>query len=92
MTKSQTIRALAAQSGQPRKTIVAFFAALFDLARSQARHTFTVPGFGKLSLRDRRARIGRNPRTGEPVKIPAKRVVKFRLAKTLKDAVLATSA
>jgi DNA-binding protein HU-beta len=47
-----------------------------------------VPGFGKLVLANRKARIGRNPQTGEPLKIPAKRVCKFRLAKSLKDTVL----
>jgi DNA-binding protein HU-beta len=49
---------------------------------------FLLPGFGKLVLANRKARIGRNPQTGEPIKIPAKRVCKFRLAKSLKDAVL----
>jgi DNA-binding protein HU-beta len=47
-----------------------------------------VPGFGRLVLANRKARMGRNPQTGEPIKIPAKRVVKFRLAKALKDSVL----
>ncbi len=49
---------------------------------------FLLPGFGKLVLANRKARMGRNPQTGEPLKIPAKRVCKFRLAKSLKDAVL----
>ena len=49
---------------------------------------FVLPGFGKLVLANRKARIGRNPQTGEPIKIPAKRVCKFRLAKSLKDTVL----
>jgi DNA-binding protein HU-beta len=49
---------------------------------------FTVPGIGKLVLANRKARMGRNPQTGEPIKIPAKRVVKFRVAKVAKDAIL----
>jgi DNA-binding protein HU-beta len=49
---------------------------------------FVVPNFGRLVLANRKARMGRNPQTGEPIKIPAKRVVKFRLAKSLKDSVL----
>jgi DNA-binding protein HU-beta len=47
-----------------------------------------LPGFGKLVLANRKARMGRNPQTGEPIKIPAKRVCKFRLAKAMKDSVL----
>ena len=49
---------------------------------------FTIPGFGKLVLANRKARMGRNPQTGEPIKIPAKRVLKFRIAKAMKEAVL----
>ena len=49
---------------------------------------FIIPGIGKLVKSQRKARMGRNPQTGEPIKIPAKRVVKFRLAKSLKDSVL----
>jgi len=47
-----------------------------------------LPGLGKLVLVNRKARMGRNPQTGEPLKIPAKRVVKFRVAKACKVAVL----
>ncbi len=52
------------------------------------KNGFVVPGFGKLVLSNRKARMGRNPQTGEPIKIAAKRVVKFRVAKAMKDAVL----
>ena len=60
------------------------------LASREAKKSgaFVLPGFGKLVLANRKARIGRNPQTGEPIKIPAKRVCKFRLAKSLKDTVL----
>jgi DNA-binding protein HU-beta len=49
---------------------------------------FTLPGMVKLVVQKRKARMGRNPATGDPIKIPAKTVVKARIAKQLKDAVL----
>ena len=58
------------------------------MAYKEAKNTFTIPGIGKLVLRNRKARMGRNPQTGEAIKIPAKRVVKFRVAKAAKDAIL----
>jgi DNA-binding protein HU-beta len=58
------------------------------LAYKEAKNVFVVPGIGKLVLANRKARMGRNPQTGEPIKIPAKRVVKFRVAKAAKDAIL----
>ncbi len=54
----------------------------------EAKNTFVIPGIGKLVLANRKARMGRNPQTGEAIKIPAKRVVKFRVAKAAKDAIL----
>ncbi len=59
-----------------------------ELAYKNAKNTFTLPGLGKLVLVNRKARIGRNPATGEQINIPAKRVVKFRVAKAAKDAIL----
>ena len=59
-----------------------------NLAHREAKNTFTLPGIGKLVLVNRKARMGRNPQTGEAIKIPAKRVVKFRVAKAAKDAIL----
>ncbi|MBX3372191.1 MAG: HU family DNA-binding protein, partial [Nitrospira sp.] len=58
------------------------------LAYREAKNAFVVPGIGKLVLANRKARMGRNPQTGEPIKIPAKRVVKFRVAKMAKDSIL----
>jgi Bacterial DNA-binding protein len=55
-----------------------------------AKNTFTIPGLGKLVLVNRKARMGRNPATGATIKIAAKRVVKFRVAKAAKDAILGT--
>ena len=59
-----------------------------QLAYKNAKNTFTLPGLGKLVLVNRAARLGRNPATGEQIQIPAKRVVKFRVAKAAKDAIL----
>jgi len=61
---------------------------LATLAYKEAKNAFTLPGIGKLVLSHRKARIGRNPQTGEPIKIPAKKVVKFRVAKAAKDSIL----
>ncbi len=61
---------------------------LTALAYKEAKNSFTIPGVGKLVLVNRKARMGRNPATGEEIKIPAKRVVKFRVSKKAKDAIL----
>jgi hypothetical protein len=61
---------------------------LATMAYKGAKNGFTVPGLGKLVLVNRKARMGRNPATGETIKIKAKRVVKFRVAKACKDAIL----
>ena len=58
------------------------------LAYKNAKDTFTIPGIGKQVLVNRKARVGRNPATGETIQIKAKRVVKFRVAKAAKDAIL----
>jgi DNA-binding protein HU-beta len=88
MTKSQVAAALAAKLGLAKKQAVAAVAALCDLAYKEAKNGFTIPGLGKLVLVHRKARMGRNPQTGEAIQIPAKRVVKFRVAKAAKDAIL----
>jgi DNA-binding protein HU-beta len=62
---------------------------LAALAYKEARNGFTFPGVGKLVIVDRKARLGRNPATGETIQIPAKRVLKFRIAKQAKDSTLA---
>ena len=61
---------------------------LDTLAYEEAKNSFTLPGIGKLVLVQRQARMGRNPATGETIHIPAKKVVKFRVAKAAKDAIL----
>ena len=90
MTKTQVIRYMAEQMETPPKQIAAFFNLLIETATTQTRKNgeFTIPGLGKLVKAQRAARIGRNPATGETIKIKAKTTVKFRLAKSAKDAVV----
>ena len=90
MTKSQLVRHLAEKTEQPRKTVVAVLDELLNVAvkEAKAKGAFVVPGFGKLRKANRKARMGRNPQTGEAIKIPAKTVVRFRVSKTLKEAVV----
>ena len=88
LSKSQIATALADKNEISKKTAVAILEHLADLAYKNAKNSFTLPGLGKLVLVNRKARIGRNPATGEQIQIPAKRVVKFRVAKAAKDAIL----
>jgi DNA-binding protein HU-beta len=88
MTKAKTVATLARQMDMPKRSVEAFLDALADLAYKEARHGFVLPGFGKLVVREQKARVARNPKTGEPIHVPRKRVLKFRIAKAAKDAVL----
>ena len=86
LTKAKTIEALAAETGLSKKDVGNALAALQDLAYAQAVAGFTIPGIGKLVILQRKERMGRNPATGEQIKIAAKKVLKFRVAKAAKDA------
>jgi DNA-binding protein HU-beta len=88
MTKSQIQTTLAERTGLSKKQVAAFFEELATLAYAESRNGFTIPGIGKLVLVDRKERMGRNPATGEQILIPAKTVVKFRIAKVCKEGVL----
>ena len=88
LTKSQIAAHLAEKADVPKKTAVLLLEELASLACKEAKNGFTVPGIGKLLLQDRKARMGRNPQTNEPMKIKAKKVVKFRIAKACKDTIL----
>jgi DNA-binding protein HU-beta len=88
MTKSATISYLAAKTGLSKKLSNQFVEELVKLAYKEAKNAFTIPGLGKLVLVNRAARMGRNPATGATIQIPAKRVVKFRIAKQAKVAIL----
>ncbi len=90
MTKSQLVTHLAEKVGVTKKQVSELFDELAAVGYKEAKKGFTVPGFGKLVLVKRKARKGRNPATGEEIKIPAKTVVKFRIAKACKDGVLGT--
>jgi DNA-binding protein HU-beta len=90
LTKSQIIGAVAETAGLTKKQAAATIEALVNLAYKNAKNSFTLPGLGKLVLVNRKARMGRNPATGAAIKIAAKRVVKFRVAKAAKDAILGT--
>ena len=87
LTKSQIAEHLAEKSGLTKKAMVEFLDELAALAYREAKNVFTIPGLGKLKLANRKARIDRNPQTGKAIKIPAKRVVKFRIGKAAKDAI-----
>ena len=88
LSKSQLAAELAAQSGLTKKAGVEILDNLAALAYKHAKSTFTLPGIGKLVLVNRKARTGRNPATGAAIQIPAKKVVKFRVSKVAKDAIL----
>lgn len=87
MTKAQIVTKLADTTGLTKKDIQAVLTAITELAYKEAKVGFTLPGLGKLVVVNRKARMGRNPATGETIKIPAKKVLKFRIAKAAKDAI-----
>jgi len=88
LKKSQIVSCVAESTEITKKQAGAVIEALVALAYKNAKNSFTLPGLGKLVLVNRKARMGRNPATGETIKIKAKRVVKFRVAKACKDAIL----
>jgi DNA-binding protein HU-beta len=88
MTKSAIVTHLATKLELPKTKIDEILSSVAELAYKEAKNAFTLPGLGKLVLVNRKARMGRNPATGADIKIPAKRVLKFRVGKTAKDAVL----
>jgi len=90
LTKSQLFATLSEKSGMSKKDVSEFMDTLVDLAYNEVKSSgeFTIPGVGKLVKVARKARMGRNPATGQEIQIPAKTVVKFRVAKAAKDAVL----
>jgi len=88
MTKSQIADYIAKKADIKKKLAVQVLEDIAALAYKEAKNSFTLPGLGKLVLVQRKARMGRNPQTGEAIKIPAKKVVKFRVAKAAKEAIL----
>jgi len=90
MTKGQMLQALAEKTGLAKKDVISLVEAMVEMAYSEVKKAgeFTIPGVGKLVKVNRKARQGRNPATGATIQIPAKTVVKFRVAKAAKEAVL----
>ena len=88
LSKSQIASEIAEKNGIAKKQAVEILEFIAELAYKNAKNTFTIPGLGKLVLVNRKARVGRNPATGETIQIKAKRAVKFRVAKAAKDAIL----
>ncbi len=89
MTKTALVRLMAEKLEVSNKTAAAFLATLSEVAVKETKKNgvFVLPGLGRLKKSARKARMGRNPQTGEPIKIPAKTVVKFRVAKAAKDSI-----
>lgn len=89
MTKTQLVRMMAEKMEVPNKKAASFLELLADTAVKETKKSgvFVLPGLGRLVKAHRKARIGRNPQTGEEIKIKAKTVVKFRVAKAAKDAI-----
>lgn len=89
LTKTQIVTSLAEATGISKKLSAQYLESLSALAIKETKRTgqFTLPGLGKLVKQQRKARVGRNPQTGESIKIPAKTVVKFRVAKAAKDTI-----
>jgi DNA-binding protein HU-beta len=90
MTKSQIVGHLSEKTGLQKKAVASVLEELASLAAKETKGSgqFVVPGLGKAVKAHRKARAGRNPQTGEAIKIPARTVAKFRLAKAFKDAVV----
>jgi DNA-binding protein HU-beta len=90
MTQTQLVRTLAENCEVNNKVARQFLDCLSSLAITEVKKNgvFVLPGLGRLVRQERKARTGRNPATGETIKIPAKKVVKFRVAKAAKDAIV----
>jgi DNA-binding protein HU-beta len=90
MTKAATVSHLASKTDLTKKQVSGLIDEVQALAVKEAKKNgaFVLPGIGKVVLSNRKARMGRNPQTGEPIKIAAKRVVRIRAVKALKDAIL----
>ena len=90
MTKSELLQAIADKLGKTRKEAGEILETIVNLAYQETKKNgeFTIPGLGKLQKKHRDARQGRNPATGATIQIPAKTVIKFRVAKQAKDSIL----
>src|SRR5271156_5333447 len=89
MTKTALVRTMAEKLELTNKQSAAFLDLLAETAVKETKKNgvFVIPGLGRLVKAERKARMGRNPQTGETIKIKAKTVVKFRVAKAAKDTI-----
>jgi DNA-binding protein HU-beta len=89
MTRTEMIESLSTRTGMDKKEVKRFLECLTELVEDAMRNGGEVPlkGLGKFKVQHRKARVGRNPLTGDPIQIPAKTVGKFTIAKSLKDLV-----
>src|SRR5471030_2540885 len=91
LSKTKIVSHMAEKIGSPKKTAALFFDELFKLAVKESKGgagKFVIPGIGRVVKAHRKARMGRNPQTGEAIKIKAKTVVRLRPSKAFKDAIL----
>jgi DNA-binding protein HU-beta len=90
MTQTQIVKELAEATGVGNKVAKQFLEKYTEMAvrETKKKGMFVMPGIGRLVRVERKARLGRNPSTGESIKIPAKKVVKFRIAKSVKDSIV----
>jgi DNA-binding protein HU-beta len=90
MTQTQLVKEIAEKTQVAGKVAKQFLEAYAEIAVRETKKNgmFVLPGIGRLVRQERKARLGRNPATGEKIKIPAKKVVKFRVAKSVKDAIV----
>jgi DNA-binding protein HU-beta len=90
MTQTQLVKELAETCELNNKVARQFLECFAGIAVRETKKNgvFVLPGLGRLVRQERKARVGRNPATGEKIKIPAKKVVKFRVAKAVKDAIV----
>ncbi|GIU78431.1 MAG: DNA-binding protein [Bryobacteraceae bacterium] len=90
MTQTQVVNEVATAAGITKKQAKAAMEKLVELAIAQTKKVgvFVIPGIGRLKKVERKARMGRNPATGEPIKIPARKSVKLTLSKSIKDAIV----
>ncbi|MGH9778699.1 MAG: HU family DNA-binding protein [Candidatus Acidiferrales bacterium] len=90
LSKSKIVAHMAEKCEMSKKGVSTFFDELFKLAAKEAKSAgkFVIPGLGRAVKRNTKARMGRNPQTGEPIKIKAKTVVRLRPSKQFKEAVL----
>ncbi len=87
MTKDEILGHLSNKVGTTKKVAGEFLEELVKLSYKEAKKSFVLPGLGKLSVSQRKQRMGRNPKTGETMVIPAKKVLKFKISKTAQDSV-----